>query len=178
VAVFDPAGVAVPADLPLAATARAVLLITALPMVVGMALRVAAPALALACLVPARHLATFVFAGIVVAAFAADWSIVETHAARLGPAVVAFNATAVGIGLGLGRLARLEPRTTLTLAVECGLQNVALALFLGGGVLGEPALMVPAILYVFAMNASALVLVAQGRRLGAAAPRRLSRPPA
>ncbi len=169
VALFDPGGLALPARLPLGETARAVLLITALPMALGMALRAARPSLALAWLHPARRLATLIFALIVVAAFSADWSIVAAHAARLGPAVVAFNAAAVAIGLGLGRLARLGPRATLTLAVECGLQNVALALFLGGGVLGEPGLMVPAILYVLAMNASALVLVALGRRLAGSA---------
>jgi BASS family bile acid:Na+ symporter len=49
------------------------------------------------------------------------------------------------------------------------LQNVALALFLAGHVLGAPALIVPAVLYVLVMNAAALGLVAYGRSREAAA---------
>lgn len=163
-AVFDPAGLALPAALPMAATARAVLVVTVLPMLAGMAVRALWPVAVTRRLAAVRRLATAVFAGIVVAAFAGDWAVVEAHWRAVGPAVLAFNALAVAAGLALARTLALPPATTLTFAVECGLQNVALALFLGGGVLGEPALMVPAVLYVLAMNAAALVLVAVGRR--------------
>jgi bile acid:Na+ symporter, BASS family len=166
-AVFDPAGLALPAALPMAATARAVLVVTVLPMLAGMAVRALWPVAVTRRLAAVRRLATAVFAGIVVAAFAGDWAVVEAHWRAVGPAVLAFNALAVAAGLALARTLALPPATTLTFAVECGLQNVALALFLGGGVLGEPALMVPAVLYVLAMNAAALVLVAVGRRMPA-----------
>jgi len=172
-AVFDPAGLALPAALPMAATARAVLVVTVLPMLAGMAVRALWPVAVTRRLAAVRRLATAVFAGIVVAAFAGDWAVVEAHWRAVGPAVLAFNALAVAAGLALARTLALPPATTLTFAVECGLQNVALALFLGGGVLGEPALMVPAVLYVLAMNAAALVLVAVGRRTPA--PRALVR---
>lgn len=158
------AGLLLPAALPMGETARAVLVVTALPMAVGMAARALRPELARRVLVPARRTATVVFAAIVVAAFGADWAVVEAHWRAVGPAVVAFNLLAVGGGLALGRLLRLGPRATTTLGVECGLQNVALALFLGGHVLGVPALVVPAVLYVLVMNGAALMLVAHGRR--------------
>ncbi len=167
-ATFD-AAVGLPVRLPLGETALAVLLITALPMALGMGLRASNPRLAARWLRPARQAATAVFAGIVVVAFAADWDVVEAEWRTVGPPVLAFNALAVLIGLGLGRAFGLGPRATLTLGVEAGLQNVALALFLGGSVLGAPALMVPAAIYVLAMNASALVLIAYGRRLESAA---------
>ncbi|TVQ38011.1 MAG: bile acid:sodium symporter family protein [Geminicoccaceae bacterium] len=164
VVVFDGA-LGLPDRLPLFDTVRAVLLVTAIPMGVGMTLRALQPRLADALLVPARQLATLVFALIVVLAFSGDWAVVETHWLSVGPAVLAFNLAAISLGFALGRLTGLGARATITLGVECGLQNVALALFLGGTVLGAPALMVPAILYVIAMNASALALIAHGRRL-------------
>ncbi|NBB69307.1 MAG: bile acid:sodium symporter family protein [Alphaproteobacteria bacterium] len=172
-AVFDPAGLALPAALPMAETARAVLVVTVLPMLAGMAVRALRPAAVARRLGAVRRLATLVFAAVVVAAFAGDWAVVEAHWRTVGPAVLAFNALAVTAGLALARTLALPPATTLTFAVECGLQNVALALFLAAGVLGEPALMVPAVLYVLAMNAAALVLVAVGRRTPA--PRAMAR---
>jgi BASS family bile acid:Na+ symporter len=164
VACFDPAGLVLPATVPMDATARAVLLVTVLPMLAGMALRALAPRAVARRLPAVRRLATAVFAAIVVAAFSGDWDVVEAHWRAVGPAVLAFNVLAVAGGLGLARLVAAPPATTLTFGIECGLQNVALALFLGGSVLGEPALMVPAVIYVLAMNASALMLVAIGRR--------------
>jgi BASS family bile acid:Na+ symporter len=111
-----------------------------------------------------RRLATVVFVGIVATAFAGDWHVVEAHWREVGPAVIAFNGLAVGGGLLLARALGAPAATRLTFGIECGLQNVALALFLGGAVLGEPALMVPAVIYVLVMNATVVVLVAAGRR--------------
>lgn len=164
-AMLDPAGLALPDRLPLGDTSRAVLLVTALPMLLGMAVRCLAPGATERGLPVARRIATALFAVIVVLAFLRDWDVVESGWRVVGPAVLAFNALAVLGGLALARAAALGDRAAVTLGIECGLQNVALALFLGGSVLGAPGLMVPAVIYVLAMNASALVLVAHGRRL-------------
>ncbi len=161
---FDPTGLALPAALPMTDTAGAVLLVTVLPMLAGMALRALGPDAVARRLATVRRAATVVFAAVVVAAFSGDWHVVEAHWRDVGPAVLAFNMLAVAGGLGLARLVAAPPATALTFGIECGLQNVALALFLGGSVLGEPALMVPAVIYVLVMNAAALALVAAGRR--------------
>ncbi len=165
VALFDPQGVILPDRLSLIATVRAVLLVTLLPLTVGMIVRHWFPQRTAQLLPAARMLATLLFIAIVLAAFVRDWAIVEAGWQSVGAAVVAFNALAVCGGLFLARALRLGDRVAVTLGIECGLQNVALALFLGGSVLGVPELMVPAVLYVLAMNASALVLVGLGRRL-------------
>ena len=167
-ALFDPAGLALPAALPMADTARAVLLVTVVPMLAGMAIRALGPAAVARHLRAIRRLATVVFAAVVVVAFAGDWHLVEAQWRAVGPAVVAFNALAVTGGLALARALALPAPTTLTFGVECGLQNVALALFLGGGVLGEPALMVPAVIYVLVMNVTAVVLMGVGQRVATA----------
>lgn len=167
VAVFDPRALELPASVPMADTALAVLVVTVLPMLVGMGLRALRPAAVARLLPPVRRLATLVFAAVVVAAFSGDWHLVEAHWRTVGPAVLAFNLAAVGAGLALARALALAPATTLTFAIECGLQNVALALFLAGAVLGAPAAMVPAVLYALVMNATALALVGLGRRTGA-----------
>lgn len=175
IGVFDAGGVVLPDRLPVADTARAVLVVTALPLLVGMGVRALRPAAAHRLLRPARRLATGLFALIVAAALVGDWAVVTAHARALGPAVVAFNLTAVGGGLALARWLKLPSPAARTLAVECGLQNVALALFLGGAVLGTSALMVPAVLYVLVMNATALGLVLWSRRQpDAAAVRKLA----
>lgn len=164
-----PGSAALPNGVPLAGTAATILLVTVLPLSVGMAARALLAATVLAGLATARRLATVVFVAIVTVAVHRDWAAIEAGWQIVGPAVLAFNVAAVLAGLGLARAARLGDRLAVTLAIEGGLQNIALALVLGGSVLGVPETLVPAAIYVLVMNASALVLIAYGRRLTAPA---------
>ena len=50
------------------------------------------------------------------------------------------------------------------MAMEGGLQNAALAIFVATTVLGRPAMVVPAIIYALLMNLSAAALIAYARR--------------
>ncbi len=162
---LEPTGVGLPESLALLDTAGAILVVTALPMGLGMIVRAAAPDAARRLLGPVRRVAAVLFAAIVVAAFSRDWHVIEAHWQTVGLPVIIFNLAAVGLGLVVAWLLGAGARTGLTLAIECGLQNVALALFLGGVVLDETALMVPAVIYALVMNVTALGLLAVGRRL-------------
>ena len=64
------------------------------------------------------------------------------------------------VELKKGRLARLEGRARVALAVECGLQNSALGITLALTLLDQPALAVPAVVYALLMNFTALGLIA------------------
>ena len=110
---------------------------------------------------------SLIFAAIVVATFWGQWAAIEQHWKSVGPAVFALNVTAMALGLGVARMLRLAPRPAIAIAVECGMQNVAVALFVTIGLLGVPELAIPAMIYAIAMNVSVLVMIAVGRQITA-----------
>ena len=60
---------------------------------------------------------------------------------------------------------RLDIRQSIAIAVECGLQNVALAIFVAATLLGDASLMIPAVIYALVMNVSVVIVIFTGRWL-------------
>lgn len=85
-------------------------------------------------------------------------------AIQAGPAALALCCAAIGGGYALGVLARLPPRDVLTVSLEVGVQNGALAILLALSVLGSAQIAIPGALYGVLMYLPALVVVAIGRR--------------
>lgn len=151
----------------------------------GMAATAILPLLAGLCLKALAHgwagrmrrgvdpLARLVFLAIVAATLARNWAGIEEHILQVGPACVALNLFAIAAAAAAGRFAGLSGRQSRAIAVEASLQNVAVTIFLASSVLMSPALAIPGLVYVFAMNLSALAHIAlvsfQARRSGAAA---------
>ncbi|MCC2112556.1 MAG: bile acid:sodium symporter family protein [Hyphomicrobiales bacterium] len=153
--------------LPLGMTVGSVLVVTALPLIIGMTLRAKLSRYVVPIVPMARRIASLIFAAIVVATFWGQWAAIEQHWKSVGPAVFALNVTAMALGLGVARMLRLAPRPAIAIAVECGMQNVAVALFVTIGLLGVPELAIPAMIYAIAMNVSVLVMIAVGRQITA-----------
>lgn len=107
--------------------------------------------------------ARLVFALIVLATFWANRAVMLQHFGSLGAAALALNLGAVAAGLSL-RLVGLSAGQALAAAVECGLQNAAIAIFVAVTVLGRTELAVPALIYAVIMNVTALALVGLARR--------------
>lgn len=151
--------------LPLGMTVGSVVVITAVPLILGMTLRAKLPDFSVRILPAARKAAALIFASIVVYTFWGQWDAIERHWRSVGPAVVLLNVLALAGGLAIGRATRLDVRQSIAIAVECGLQNVALALFVAVGILAAPELAIPAMIYAIVMNISILMMIAIGRRL-------------
>ncbi len=107
--------------------------------------------------------ARLVFALIVLTTFWANRAVMLQHFGSLGAAALALNLGAVTAGLSL-RLVGLSAGQALAAAVECGLQNAAIAIFVAVTVLGRTELAVPALIYAVIMNVTALALVGLARR--------------
>jgi BASS family bile acid:Na+ symporter len=107
--------------------------------------------------------ARLVFALIVLTTFWANRAVMLQHFGSLGAAALALNLGAVAAGLSL-RLVGLSAGQALAAAVECGLQNAAIAIFVAVTVLGRTELAVPALIYAVIMNVTALALVGLARR--------------
>jgi BASS family bile acid:Na+ symporter len=139
--------------------------ITLIPIALGMILRRFLPGLA-ARLARWLRPTAFVIVVIVIAfSVAVSYRMVLDNLVRATPAIYALNLAAMGFGLLLGRLLRAGARDSMTLAIETGIQNVTLAIFLTLTVLGSLPLAVTQNLYgvVMILNATLLIRWWRGR---------------
>ncbi|CAA7626612.1 bile acid:sodium symporter family protein [Magnetospirillum sp. UT-4] len=152
-------------DLPVARMTLGVFAVATLPLLLAMAVKARFPAAALRTEPIARHVATVLFALIVVGAFASQWATMTEHAGQVLPPALALNAAAMALAFLAARGARLERREGIAVVMETGLQNGALGIFVAATLLQDPAMMVPSITYALVMNATAVlfILAVRGR---------------
>lgn len=150
--------------LPVGRLIGSVLLVTTLPVVLGMLARRFLPAFCGRAERPLGRVATVFFAAIVVGTFAAHRETIVANLATVGPATLALNLAVMALGWGAAWLAGCRRGERVAVAMECGLQNAGLAIFVALGLLHQPALAVAAVVYALVMNFGALGLVAVGRR--------------
>ncbi len=149
--------------LPLGQILGGVFGVTGVPIALGMVLNHNAPRFSMAIRGACRFLATCAFIAIVIGAFLGQRETMMAHIADLGPYVLALNLGTMAMGLLTARLLGLDLADTVTIAMEAGLQNAALAIFIATTLLGLPEMVVPAILYALIMNLSAAALIAWAR---------------
>jgi bile acid:Na+ symporter, BASS family len=133
--------------------------ITLAPILVGMVVRHFLPGLAARM---ARWLrpTAFVIVVIVIAfSVAVSAAMVLDNLVRATPAILALNLAAMAFGLLLGRLIGAGARDAMTLAIETGVQNVTLAIFLTLTVLGSLPLAVTQNIYGVVMIVNATLLI-------------------
>lgn len=147
-----------------------VFLVTGLPLLLGMILNNFRSQWCDRFRLTARRLATAAFAFIVVGAFISQGSVMIRHALDLGPFVLALNVGTMALGLLTARVLNLDFADQIAVAMEGGLQNAALAIFISVSLFGVPAMLVPAIMYALLMNISAVALIAWSRSRAARAP--------
>lgn len=144
-------------------TGLAVLVVSAVPLLLGMAIRRRRPDFTSRWTPPLGRAATVIFFALVFAAFYQNWDAMVAYGPQAVIAASLLNVAAIAAALAAGVMARLPGRQTLAIAIECGLQNVAMAMFVAATVLHDQSLMIPALIYAVVMNVSALMLLALGR---------------
>lgn len=148
----------------LARMSLAMFAVTAVPVVAGLAASRIFPAISARAGKPLERASAFVFAAIVLATFWENRFAMLEHAPTIGPAAGLLNIAAIGAGLGFGALSGLPRQQGFAIAIESGLQNVAMAIFVTTTLLGRSELTAPALVYAVAMNVTAVALVAISRR--------------
>jgi BASS family bile acid:Na+ symporter len=133
--------------------------ITMLPIVAGMLVRRFAPDFAARMARWLRPTAFVIVVVVIAFSVAVSYRMVLDNLVRATPAIFALNVAAMGFGLLLGRLLGAKARDAMTLAIETGVQNVTLAIFLTLNVLGNLSLAVTQNIYgvVMILNASLLI---------------------
>lgn len=153
-------------ELPIAKMIRGMFLITTIPVALGMAIRHTLPALTARIEPGAGRIAVLVFLAIVVATFVDQRQVLATHITSIGPAALLLNLAVMAAGFGLAAAVSLDVRDRIAIAVEAGMQNAALGIFLAVGILAVPAMAVSSVVYALLMNLTAIgfILFMRSRR--------------
>ncbi len=141
-----------------------IFLITAVPVLLGMALTRVAPQLVEKISGAVSMLATVLFVVIILAALAKNREVFWSNLPTLGPALVTLNIILLLLGFFSARAVRLGPRDASTIAIESGIQNGTLGIAVGtliavGATANLPPTTVPAAVYGITMNAVSLPFV-------------------
>lgn len=151
-------------ELPVGRLIGSVLVVTTLPILAGMALRHKAPGLTARAEPMIGRVATLFFAAIVVATFVSHQHTILANLLSIGPATMVLNFAVMGAAYALVMWAGAGGRDAVAVAMECGLQNAGLAIFVAIVLLRQPELAVAAVVYALTMNFGALGLVFIARR--------------
>ncbi|MDV7341070.1 bile acid:sodium symporter family protein [Terasakiella sp. A23] len=146
-------------QMPVGRVMAGIFLITGVPVLLGMFLNLKLPSLCKSVMPYVRSTATLIFALIVAGAFISNMDNITTHFFDVGLFLVLLNIATIGLGFLIARKLNCNRADSITICLECGLQNVALAIFIAINILNDANLMIPAIIYALVMNVSAAVII-------------------
>ena len=135
-----------------------------IPIVTGMLVRARLPRVAHALQPWVARGAILLLVGLILGIAISQRGTLVAATIQAGPAAFALCCAAIGGGYALARLSRLPPRDVLTVSLEVGVQNGALAILIALSVVGSAQVAIPGALYGVLMYGPALVVVAIGRR--------------
>ncbi|MDO5626599.1 MAG: bile acid:sodium symporter family protein [Pseudomonadota bacterium] len=151
-------------DVPVGQMMGQVAMVLAVPVGLGMLVRRQLPRLAARFEPRATKAATVLFVLIVVLAIMKNWTVLTSNVASLAPVALLLNLVMLAIGFAAARMARLGLRQAITLAIESGVQNAALALVIASSVLKNDVMAIPGALYGVMMYVGGLLFAALMRR--------------
>jgi BASS family bile acid:Na+ symporter len=152
-------------NLPAEVVVPQILLVLGLPVVIGMLCRARVPILVDRWLASMSNAATLIFALIVIAAVAKNWTLIETHAMALAPVGIAINVSMLLIGFFLSRMAGVNICQAATVAIESSVQNGALAVVIAFTIIKDDSMAVPAVVYSVFMYLTSVTFVFVMRRV-------------
>lgn len=134
------------------------------PIVTGMLVRARLPRVARALRPWVGRFAILLLVTLILGIMITQRATLTTATLQAGPAALALCCAAIAGGYALGRWSRLPTRDVLTVSLEVGVQNGALAILIALSVLNSAQIAIPGALYGVLMYGPALVVVAIGRR--------------
>jgi len=153
-----------PGDMPLGKLLAGVLLVTTLPVIAGMLLRLRAGLIGERGEAWVSRLATGFFIAIVVVTFISHRQTIVAGLPEVGAATVLLNVVAMLGGALLAWAAGLARRENIAISLECGLQNAGMGIFVAISLFRQAELAVPSVVYALTMNLGALAFLFFVRR--------------
>jgi BASS family bile acid:Na+ symporter len=130
-------------------------LIIIIPVMIGMAIRAQLPGIAARAEKPLKVFSVLLLVALIGWTVHQEWDAMPTYFAQVGLACLAFNLISMGVGYFAPLAARLPPRQAIAIAMEIGVHNGALAIYIALTVLGSAAMSVPAAVYSLIMVVTA-----------------------
>ena len=124
-------------QLPYATIFLKILLITVVPVALGMFIRGYREAFAIRMEKPVKIASVVLMAAIIVGAVVTNREQLSTALPIIGPAVIGLNVLTMLLGFFSGKLLKLNLRQQVSISIECGIQNGSLALAIVGMALAQ-----------------------------------------
>ncbi|MGB0467690.1 MAG: bile acid:sodium symporter family protein [Pontibacterium sp.] len=146
-------------NFPVYTTTLKLVVMTVVPVVLGVAIQHWHSAFCARLQKPVKMLSMVFLLLVVVGIAKANWVRLPELVMQLGPAVMLLIGLAFTVGFGLARKLRLDKTQSLTLAIEVGIQNAGTALLVTGMVLQNAEMSATALTYGILMNLPAFALI-------------------
>lgn len=144
---------------PVLETIMKLLLVALVPAVIGAMINHRWPSLCKRLEKFVKVLACLFLIFVVIAIVRSNWEKMPELITVLGPAVLLLVTLAMTTGFMIARKLTLKMRQSVTLGVEVGIQNAAIALMVTGGILHNPEMSASALIYGVLMNIPAFLLI-------------------
>ncbi len=151
-------------SIPFLPTILKIMAITILPVGIGMLVRGRYPRFAEGVIRLVNIISMIFFVLVVVVAVAQDTENLQTSFMLVGLPLLILNVLMFVIGFLIARLGTLDFRESLTVSIETGIQNGALAIAIALGILGNSTIALPGALYGLMMFFTVIPVVIFGRR--------------
>lgn len=130
-------------------------LIIVLPVVIGMLVRQFAPRFAAKMEKPIRIFSVLLLALLVMLAVAQSWEVLVKYFAVVGFACLVFNLVSMAVGYAAPLALKLPEKQAIAIAMEIGIHNGTLAIYIALNVLNNGTMGVPAAIYSLVMFVTA-----------------------
>lgn len=121
------------------------------PVILGMLIRANAANLAAKMEKPIRLFSVLLLAALVILSVAQSWAVVAASLAAVGFACLLFNVASMGVGYAVPLAMKLPRRQAIAIAMEIGIHNGTLAIYIALNVIGNSVMSIPAAIYSLIM---------------------------
>lgn len=143
-------------------TVISVILITAIPVLIGMIILKRTPNLAYRIEPTFRKLSAVFFVIILIAAILKERENLLTYIFQVGPVALALNIATLVIGFFSSRLLGLSNRQSRTVSIEAGIQNGTLGITIAATLIGNSQMAIPSAIYGILMFGTAGIMIFLG----------------
>ena len=151
--------------LPVLPMLKDLMLMTLVPVALGMLIRYFKPEMARKAEEPIRKVVLYLLYLVLGLGVLSSWDVIMAEITSVGPLVLIMNLLTMGLGFGLAKWFGLPATQVVTITYEVGVQNLALAFAITFSILQNPALAVAALIYAAIMPATALLFIRFARRM-------------
>ena len=150
--------------IPVGLTMKRLLIVTLLPVVIGMLLRIFKPILVEKIQPVIHRLSVVLFLSVIVSMIISQWDKMPEFLNQVGIIVMIMIILAMLIGYYIARLTGLNSQQVKTLSIEVGMQNGGMALIVTQGVLQNPTMSIVPVIYGLLMLIPVIIFVKVSRR--------------